>query len=60
MTKLTGLELYVLTDTLVHSLSFGGYWTGSATQEARKDVVEKLQMIMNEMEVGLSPEEGND
>ena len=60
MTKLTGLELYVLTDTLVHSLSFGEYWTGSATQEARKDVVKKLQMIMNEMEVGFSPEEGNE
>ena len=29
MTKLTALELYVIIDTLLHSLQFGKSWTGS-------------------------------
>ena len=58
MTKqtLTALELYVLIDTLLHSLSQGEYWTGSATQEARDNVFRKLQSIMDEMNVELSVE----
>ena len=56
MTKqsLTALELYVLIDTLLHSLSQGKYWTGSATQEARDNVFRKLQSIMDEMNVELT------
>ena len=50
-TKLTTLDLYILTDTLLHSLSFDGYWTGSATKEGRDGVLKKLQKIMSEMEV---------
>jgi hypothetical protein len=60
MTKLTGLDLYILTETLLYSLQFGNSWTACSTQEAREGVIKKLQMIMNEMEVGLSPEEGNE
>ena len=58
MTKqsLTALELYVLIDTLLHSLSQGKYWTGSATEEARDNVFRKLQSIMDEMNVELSVE----
>jgi hypothetical protein len=51
MTKLTALELYIITDTLLHSMSQGEYWTGSATQEARDSVLKKLQIIMNDMSV---------
>ena len=53
MTKqtLSALDLYVLTDTVLHSLSQGSYWTGSATKEARDNLLKKLQKIMNEMEV---------
>ena len=54
MTKLTALDLYILTDTVLHSISHGKYWTGSATKEARDGVIKKLQMIMNEMEVEVS------
>ena len=46
MTKLTALDLYILTDTLLHSLQFGN-WTGSATEEARNGVLKKLQCIRN-------------
>ena len=59
MTKLTGLDLYILTDTLLRSLAFHEYWTGSATEEAREGVLKKLQMIMDGMEVGLSAEDFN-
>jgi hypothetical protein len=59
-TKLTTLDLYILTDTLLHSLSFGGYWPGSATKEARDDVLKKLQKIMSEIEVEVSAEKPND
>ena len=51
MTKLTTLDLYILTDTLLHSLSFDGYWTGSVTKEGRDGVLQKLQKIMSEIEV---------
>ena len=53
MTKqtLSALDLYVLTDTVLHSLSQDSYWTGSATKEARDNLLKKLQKIMNEMEV---------
>jgi hypothetical protein len=54
MTKLTSLDLYILTDTVLHSISHGEYWTGSSTEEARTNIVKKLQMIMNEMEVEVS------
>ena len=56
MTKLTGLDLYIITDTLLHSLAHDKYrtcWTGSASKEARDGVLKKLQMIMNEMETSL-------
>jgi hypothetical protein len=56
MTKLTALDLYILTDTLLHSLQIGN-WTGSATEEARNGVLKKLQCIMSEIEVELSTEE---
>jgi hypothetical protein len=59
MTKLTGLDLYVITDTLLHSLAFHKSWTGSASKEARDGVLKKLQIIMNEMEVGVSVEDSN-
>jgi len=54
MTKLTSLDLYILTDTVLHSISHGEYWTGASTEEARTNIVKKLQMIMNEMEVEVS------
>ena len=56
MTKLTALELYIITDTLLHSLSQGEYWTGSATKEARDGVLKKLQYIMNDIEVSVEKE----
>jgi hypothetical protein len=52
MSKLTGLDLYIITDTLLHSLAIGN-WAGSATEEAREGVIKKLQKIMNEMETSL-------
>jgi hypothetical protein len=60
MTKLTGLDLYVITDTLLHSLAFEKQWPGSATKEAREGVLKKLQVIMDGMEVGLSAEDTNE
>ena len=62
MTKqtLTALELYVLIDTLLHSLQFDNSWSGSATKEGREQVLKKLQMIMNEMEAELTVEKSND
>jgi len=53
MTKqtLSALDLYVLTDTVLHSLSQGEYWTGSATKEARDNLLKKLEKIMNDMSV---------
>lgn len=63
MTKLTGLDLYIITDTLLHSLAQDKYrscWTGSASKEARDGVLKKLQMIMNGMEIGLPMEDTND
>ena len=49
--KLTALDLYIITDTLLHSLSQGEYYTGSATKEARDNILKKLQKIMNDMSV---------
>ena len=60
MTRLTGLDLFILTDTLLHSLAHEKYWTGAATKEARDNVLKKLEKIMSEMEIGLPVEEGND
>lgn len=60
MTKLTGLDLYILTDTMLHSLQFGNSWSGRATLEARDNTLKKLQKIMSEMEVELSVEKPND
>ena len=60
MTKLTALELYVITDTLLHSLSHGKHWTGSATERAREEVFRKLQKIMDGMTVELTVEESDD
>ena len=57
MTKLTALELYVLTDTLGHSLAQDNYWTGSATKEAREGVFKKLQKILNDISVEVSVNE---
>jgi len=57
MTKLTGLDLYILTDTLLHSLAQDKYWSGSATKEARDGVLKKLQMIMNGMTVEIIVED---
>jgi hypothetical protein len=56
MTKLTALDLYILTDTVLHSISQENYWTGSSTKKGREEVLKKLQMIMNEMEVELTVE----
>ena len=60
MTKLTGLDLYIITDTLLHSLAFHKSWTGSATEKARDGVLKKLQMIMNEMTAELTVEATHD
>ena len=54
MTKLTALDLYILTDTVLHSISQDNYWTGSSTKKGREEVLKKLQMIMNEMNVEVS------
>jgi hypothetical protein len=56
MTKLTALDLYILTDTIIHSLQFGSSWSGVATKEARDGVLNKLQKIMSEIEVEVSVE----
>lgn len=56
MTKLTALDLYILTDTVLHSISQDNYWTGSSTKKGREEVLKKLQMIMNEMEAELTVE----
>lgn len=60
MTKLTALDLYILTDTVLHSISQENYWTGSSTKKGREEVFKKLQMIMNEMEVDVSAMKEND
>jgi len=60
MTKLTALDLYILTDTMLHSLQFGNSWSGRATKEARDGVLNKLQKIMSEIEVEVSVETQND
>ncbi len=62
MTKqsLTALDLYILTDTVLHSISQENYWTGSSTKKGREEVLKKLQMIMNEMEVDVSAMKEND
>ena len=60
MTKLTALELYVIIDTLSHSLAHGKHWTGSATEKAREEVSRKLQQIADGMTVDLIAEENND
>jgi len=57
--KLTALDLYILTDTLLHSLSQNNYWTGSATKEARDGVLKKLQIIMNDMSVEIITDKAN-
>ena len=57
--KLTALDLYIITETLLHSLSQGSYWTGSATKEARDGVLKKLQIIMNEMRVEIITDKAN-
>ena len=57
--KLTALDLYVLTDTVLHSLSHGSYWTGASTKEARDGVLKKLQIIMNEMSVEIIADKAN-
>jgi len=57
--SLTALDLYILTDTVLHSLTHS-YWTGSATQKAREQVLEKLQSIMNEMNMELTVEKTDD
>ena len=59
MTKLTTLDLYILTDTIIHSLQFGSSWSGVATKEARDGVLKKLQKIMSEMEVEILTETPN-
>lgn len=41
MTKLTALDLYILTDTVLHSISHGDYWTGSSTKKGREEVLKK-------------------
>ena len=61
MTKhnFTALDFYILTETLLDSLSQGGYWTGSSTKEAREAVLKKLQVIMKDINVEIltsSPE----
>lgn len=58
--RLTGLDLYILTDTIIHSLQFGSSWSGVATKEARDGMLNKLQKIMSEMEVELSVEKPNE
>ena len=60
MTKLTALDLYILTDTVLHSLQFDNSWSGSSTKKGREEVLKKLQMIMNEMEVDVSAMKEND
>lgn len=57
MTKLTALELYVITDTLLHSLAHGKHWTGSATEKAREEVFRKLEQIMDGMTVEVTLED---
>ncbi len=59
MTKLTSLDLYILTDTVLHSISHGDYWTGSATKEARDGVLKKLEIIMNDMSVEIITDKAN-
>ena len=54
--RLTALDLYILTDTVLHSISQDNYWTGSSTKKGREEVLKKLQMIMNEMEAKLTVE----
>ena len=57
--KITALDLYIITDTLLHSLSQGEYYTGSATKEARDNILKKLQKIMNEMSVEIITDKAN-
>jgi hypothetical protein len=58
MTKLTGLDLLVITDTLLHSMAYS-HWTGCATEKAREEVTKKLQQLLNEMEMNVVMKDGN-
>jgi hypothetical protein len=58
MTKLTGLELYVIVDTLLNSMAYSN-WPGCATEKAREEVIKKLQQILDEMEMSVVMEDGN-
>ena len=58
--RLTGLDLYILTDTMLHSLQFGNSWSGRATKQARDGMLNKLQKIMSEIEVEVSVEKPNE
>ena len=57
MTKLTGLDLYVILDTLLHTMAYS-HWTGCATEKAREELIKKLQQILNEMEMSVVMEGG--
>jgi hypothetical protein len=58
MTKLTGLDLYLILDTLLHSMAFTS-WTGCATEKAREELIKKLQRLLNEMEMSVVMEDEN-
>jgi hypothetical protein len=58
MTKLTGLNLYVILDTLLNSMAYSN-WPGCATEKAREEVIKKLQQILDEMEMSVVMEDDN-
>lgn len=62
MTKLTALDLMVISDTLYRTLNIGGFGKtlGGYTKEARENVANKVQTILSNMEVELTVEETDD
>lgn len=56
--KISAIDLYICVDTLNQSMRFTN-WGGSITEEARKQVMEKLQDIMYDMEVEVLTEPPN-
>lgn len=64
MTKLTALDLMVISDTLYRTLSITGFGgtLGGYTKEARENVANKVQTILNDIsvEVSVSGAEGTE
>ena len=56
--KFTALELFIIQDTLYHSLKISNYSGRRGTVEGRQKVLEKICDLMGEMSVNVTVENG--